>query len=74
MQGIVDELVALVEGASAQGRSRQSAPRRTTGGAKPKLGLADHTYHHIADGKPKGKKAAAKQSIPMGNDFADFTE
>jgi methyl-accepting chemotaxis protein len=79
MQGIVDELVALVEGASAQGRSRQSAPRRTTGGGKPKLGLTDHTYHAIADGKPKTKtahnqKAAAKNTLPLNDGFADFTD
>ena len=79
MQGIVEELVALVEGASAQAtRSRQSAPRRTTGAgsSKPKLGLADHTFHRIADGKPERKatapKAAAKQALPLNDDFSDF--
>ncbi len=79
MQGIVEELVALVEGASAQAtRSRQSAPRRTTGKGttKPKLGLADHTFHHIADGRAECKatpvKAASKKALPLEEDFSDF--
>jgi methyl-accepting chemotaxis protein len=79
MQSIVDELVALVEGASAQGRSRQASPRRTTGQGtnKPKLGLSDHAFHHIANGKPMSKKnaskAASKKAIPLDEDFSDFS-
>jgi methyl-accepting chemotaxis protein len=79
MQNIVEELVALVEGASAQGRSRQAAPRRTTGKgtSKPKLGLADHTFHHIAEGKQKTPKSApakttAKDPLPLEHEFSDF--
>ena len=78
MQNIVDELVVLVEGASAQGRSRQAAPRRTTGSgkSKPKLGLCDHTFHNIADGKQKNKKVTIKAAIndplPLKHEFSDF--
>jgi methyl-accepting chemotaxis protein len=79
MLAVVEELVVLVEGASAQDRPRRSVPRRTagSGASKSRLGMADHTFHHIADGKLKTnaaqkQKAAAKNALPLNDDFSDF--
>ncbi len=84
MQGIVEELVALVQGASGgrlQGRGK--SPRRAAGsGSHKALGLGDQTFHHIAAGpktasRSAGGKAAstttAGKSLPLDDDFSDFS-
>jgi len=84
MQSIVEELVGLVEGASGRRlQGHAQPPRRATGAgsSKPKLGLADHTFHAIADGKKDMSKssqtktkstASAKKALPLDDDFSDF--
>jgi methyl-accepting chemotaxis protein len=67
MNAIVETLVALVEGASAQGRSSATkSPSR--------LGLSDQAFHRIADGtqKPTSAPKNAINSLPLGQDAADF--
>ena len=78
MQTVVDELVSIVEGVKSHQSAHRTAARRTTGAglSKPKLGLADHTFHRIADGKPNAKTAApktpVKNSLPLDDSFDDF--
>ena len=78
MQGIVQDLVALVEGASGQQLQGHAVPpRRQTAAARSTLGKSDQTYHHIAEGKQKakqasGQKTAAGSALPMDDDFSDF--
>ncbi len=80
MQGIVQDLVALVEGASGQRlQGHAIPPRRQTaaGASRSSLGKSDQTYHHIAEGKQKdkqagGQKHAAHSALPMDDDFSDF--
>ena len=77
MKDVVEDLIALVGGTSAQGRSLETAPQAT---AKPtrSLGLADQTFHHIAGGSKKKSTAPAKtktlaeKEIPLDEDFSDF--
>jgi methyl-accepting chemotaxis protein len=65
MQGIVGELVHLVEGAS--GAARMTTSRKTSSSGKKTLSKSDHAFHHIAEGKSHVKETAkAKASIPMG--------
>jgi methyl-accepting chemotaxis protein len=84
MQGIVEELVALVQGASGgrlQGRGQ--SPRRAAGsGSHKALGLGDQTFHHIAEGPKKASRSAggkaastttAGKSLPLDDDFSDFS-
>jgi methyl-accepting chemotaxis protein len=85
MQGVVNELIALVGGASAQGNIQRTAPHANAG-RKPTqpLGLADQTYHHIANGGKKKQTASVKKTapvkvktsaakeIPLDDDMSDF--
>jgi methyl-accepting chemotaxis protein len=84
MQGIVEELVALVQGASGgrlQGRGQ--SPRRAAGsGSHKALGLGDQTFHHIAEGPKKASRSAggkaastttAGKSLPLDDDFSNFS-
>jgi methyl-accepting chemotaxis protein len=71
MQGIVNDLVRLVEGASAAGavtRSDLSASRKRH---KPALKRDDQIFHQIAEQPVSGKPQAARAAIPM-EDFTDF--
>ncbi len=70
MQTIVNELVRLIDGANAAVQSTAAAGRTTgTAKAKAKLGLSDHTFHAIAEGKGHSTtvKTPAKQSLPLDN-------
>ena len=76
MQGIVSELVKLVEGASQQ--QSTSGSRQSTQTTGKKIGSYDQFYHHIAEGgkkkttAPKKATAAAAKEIPFDDDFSDF--
>ena len=88
MHTVVQQLVALVDGSSSrmQTLSSHSAPAAASAKKPPRLSLTDQTFHHIAEGKGKGKTtnpakpkttpAAAKpepsQVIPLEDDFKDF--
>jgi methyl-accepting chemotaxis protein len=85
MNQIVDQLVALVNGTSEQGRSTQTTFLRKTGEKENHLTSLDHTFHQIATGsgpkehgfKSKGrttaKKSTAIHQIPLDdNELKDF--
>jgi len=75
MQGIVGELVQLVEGASTS----QQAPHRTSAKSaakvkKPALGKSDHAFHQIAEPKSKTTEKT-RGNIPMEDpSFCDFSK
>jgi methyl-accepting chemotaxis protein len=79
MTQIVDQLVALVNGSSAQRVSITTAPRTTSGKKGVTLGHLDNAFHHIASGSGvkehsvKTTKAAASQKLPLDdNEFKSF--
>jgi methyl-accepting chemotaxis protein len=75
MAQIVDELVTLVNGSSAQ-RSSTRTTVHTTGKKESQLSHLDQTFHHIASGstttkehKVKAtKKAVATQQLPLDDE------
>ena len=75
MQGVVNELTALVGGAAETQHTLHTSAPRKSGTAKAKLGLSDHTFHHIAEGGKKtapAKVKAVAKSIPLDDDLSDF--
>jgi methyl-accepting chemotaxis protein len=77
MQGIVNELVALVEGSDNR---QQTAYRTATADRKPankSLRTTHDLYHQISAASPKKKasagiKSPAAKEIPFDEDFSDF--
>jgi uncharacterized phage infection (PIP) family protein YhgE len=75
MQGIVGELVQLVEGAT----TRQVLPQRSAAGASAKakktvLGKSDHALHQIAESKTKTTEKT-RGNIPLNDpSFCDFSK
>lgn len=82
MQMIINDLVTLVEGASASNHNilkKSLKHKRYKDKSSPQVGLVDHAYHQIAQGKSMGidsknipMKSKAEKVIPMDNDFSDF--
>ena len=76
MQSIVDELVRLIEGASANiNRSAAGSVRKSGSTQSAKLGLSDQMFHHIAEGKGNSStgKTPVKQALPLDDSgFSSF--
>lgn len=79
MLSSVEELVVLVNGASAKNSSARKASLKGSDfkpASRAKLDLRDHAFHTIAEGsfeKPKPVKTDAKKALPLDNsEFDDF--